>query len=191
MQYLIEYLEQMHNGHNIQCNHFLKNMYIFGLCQFKHRGIVCRVKCAMIWNEFDSYHACVWIQSTVIHLPRCIASCITTCLRAQGIVEEPENAALCLTDFQQRGNIFLSLREIRVKHYLWTENHCQRFQFLTDSNSHRLYQRFGGSRPSLVHLAFWSSQSFSVFFADKTTVALSWCWVSFFCKGKGIRYRHH
>lgn len=61
---------------------------------------------------------------------------------------------MCLTESHWKGNISWSPKEIRVKYYLWTESYGQRFQFLTDSNSQRLYQQFGGIQPSLVHLAF-------------------------------------
>lgn len=39
---------------------------------------------------------CLWIQSTLIRLPSCIANCITACLRAEGIIEKHEHIALCL-----------------------------------------------------------------------------------------------
>lgn len=128
----------------------------------------------------------MWIQSTVIHLPSCIASCIPHLPWAMGHCWRAWKCFLVSHWLSQRGNIFLSLREIRVKHYLWTESHGQRFHFLTDSNSHRLHQRFGGSRPSLVHLAFLELLVLqSIFFADRSTAALPSAGYHFLW-----RYRH-
>lgn len=65
------------------------------------------------------------------------------------------------------------------------------FQFLTDSNSRRLSQRFGGCRPSLVRFFFFGVASPSVY--DLLTEQLLPFLVPgiVFCKGTGIRYRHH
>ena len=57
------------------------------------------------------------------------------------------------------------------------------FQFLTDSNSRRLSQRFGGSRHSLVRFffsLFWSSLQCTICWQN--ICCPSWCWVSFSVK---------
>lgn len=103
---------------------------------------------------------------------------ITTCLKEEGISGEPENIVVCPTE------------GIRAKHYLRTKNHSQRFQFLKDSNSHRLHQQFGRSGTRLIKLAFESIQALSVFLLTEQPLPFLVSGITF-CKGAGIRYRRH
>lgn len=130
----------------------------------------------------------MWIRSTIIYLPRCLGSCITTCLRAWGTDEEAENVTFCFTDFGQRGDILLSLREIRVKYYLRMGNHGQSFPFLADRNSQRLYQRLVESSLvlfiCLVVVVHWSS-----IYCWQNKSCPSWHWVSFSVKVQASLYQ--
>lgn len=119
----------------------------------------------------------------LIHCPNCTTSCISTCLRAQGSIEEPENAGWYLSDFDWRGPTVLSLREIGVKYYLWDRMMVKGFSFgqtviptgcisdLVKAGLSCSFGFFGVASPSVYFL-----------FADRTTVAFPVLGI-IFCKG--------